>query len=500
LDGLINGLEQAKNLICGLQTLAGCAGNCLIPQSVTDLLGIANGVLEEEEQLETLFNMATIPVDQVRVVESQVAIFETQALALPNSLGFPSQPPSLSLLGVDSSSALQICGVTSLDPNSKVGPSGVGPLKHVSGVAPLEYSIFFDNQPTATAPAQAVTVTDTLDSNLGLTLLTLGPITFTNQIVTPPSIPLSVAPFTTTVDLRPTTNMLVKITASLNTATSTLTWTFQSLDPATNQSPTDPFAGFLPPGAEGSVFFTVLPKSTVTTGTVINNAATVVFDVNPPINTPTWSNTIDNTPPTSHVSALASSQSSPSFTVSWTGNDVGAGVQDFTIYVSDNGSSFVPWLTNTTATQATYVGFAGHTYSFYSIARDLVGNVETAKTMAEATTTVSASVCATDVTAQFKITPSGFRFNNGTQQFVQTVTLQQLTLTPIQLPLTLVLSKLSSNATLANKTGNTTCAAPIGSPYINLPTGSTSVTLQFNDPTQGSITYTPLVLMGTGTR
>lgn len=41
---------------------------------------------------------------------------------------------------------------------------------------------------------------------------------------------------------------------------------------------------------------------------------------------------------------------------------VGAGVQDFTVYVSDNSGPFTAWLTNTTATQATYTGIAGHTY------------------------------------------------------------------------------------------------------------------------------------------
>jgi hypothetical protein len=389
--------------------------------------------------------------------------------------------------------------VFSQDPNDKAGSLGYGPSRFVSGNN-IQYSVYFEDQPTATAPAQAVTVTDKLNTNLDPTTLTLGSITFPNQVVTPPSVPLSVAPFTTTVDLRPNTNLLVKITTSLNPTTSVLTWTFQSLDPATGLPPIDPLAGFLPPGAEGSVFFTVMPKSTVTTGNIIQNTATVVFDNNTPINTPTWSNTIDNTKPTSQVNPLAVTQTAYSFPIQWTGSDVGAGVQDFTIYVSDNSGPFAVWLTNTTATQGTYTGVGGHTYSFYSIARDLVGNIESAKTTAEATTTISASACATDVTPQFKITPGGFRFNNGTQQFLQTVTLQQLTLTPIQLPLSLVLDNLSSNATLANKTGNTTCAVPTGSPYINLPTGSTSVTLQFNDPNKGPITYTPRVVMGTGTR
>jgi hypothetical protein len=178
------------------------------------------------------------------------------------------------------------------------------------------------------------------------------------------------------------------VTASLNTSTATLTETFQSLDPITGRPPTDPTAGFLPPGAEGSVFFSVLPKFTVTTGTVVQNTATIIFDVNPPINTPTWSNTIDNTPPTSKVSPLPSTETSYSFPVQWSGTDVGVGLQDFTIYVSDNGGPFTAWLINSTTTQGTYPGVGGHTYGFYSIARDLVGNLENGKTSAEATTSV----------------------------------------------------------------------------------------------------------------
>ena len=58
------------------------------------------------------------------------------------------------------------------------------------------------------------------------------------------------------------------------------------------------------------------------------------------MNTPTWVNTIDNTPPTSQIAALPANEPSAGFTVSWSGSDVGAGIQDFTIYASDNGGSF----------------------------------------------------------------------------------------------------------------------------------------------------------------
>jgi hypothetical protein len=68
---------------------------------------------------------------------------------------------------------------------------------------------------------------------------------------------------------------------------------------------------------------------------------------------------------------------------------VGSGLHGFTISVSDNGGPFVPLLSNTTAASAIYQGAVGHTYSFYSIAADLTGNVEGGKTSAEASTTVN---------------------------------------------------------------------------------------------------------------
>jgi hypothetical protein len=179
-----------------------------------------------------------------------------------------------------------------------------------------------------------------------------------------------------------------------------VTWNFLSLDPATMQLTTDATAGFLPPDTTppagiGHVAFTINPLATVADASAICNTATVVFDTNNPINTAQYCNTKDISPPTSAVQPLASNQSSATFTLNWTGTDTGSGVGSYTIYISDNGGAFTAWQTATTATNAQYTGVAGHTYSFYSIATDLVGNVEAAKTLAEATTTVNLAPAAT---------------------------------------------------------------------------------------------------------
>jgi hypothetical protein len=87
---------------------------------------------------------------------------------------------------------------------------------------------------------------------------------------------------------------------------------------------------------------------------------------------------------------LATTQTTSCFRPQWTATDVGSGVQGTTIFVSDTGAPYAPWLTNTTLASSIYAGLAGHTYAFYSQATDLVGNVEATHTSPDASTTISA--------------------------------------------------------------------------------------------------------------
>jgi hypothetical protein len=99
----------------------------------------------------------------------------------------------------------------------------------------------------------------------------------------------------------------------------------------------------------------------------------------------------DTTPPTSSVDALPA-YSTASFTVHWTGNDNpgGSGLANYDVYVSDNGGAYTLWQDHATATIAAYSGQDGHTYAFYSVARDVAGNLESAPASAQATTLVDA--------------------------------------------------------------------------------------------------------------
>jgi len=70
------------------------------------------------------------------------------------------------------------------------------------------------------------------------------------------------------------------------------------------------------------------------------------------------------------------------------GSDAGgSGIQFYDTYVSDNGGPYALWLT-TTDPSVVFKGECGHRYSFYSVAVDLVGNMEEHPAAADATTEV----------------------------------------------------------------------------------------------------------------
>ncbi len=288
-------------------------------------------------------------------------------------------PPSCSeVLNPQWSEGLTVIVASSLDPNDKFGPSGMVAIQQQ-----IPYTIRFEN--IGTAAAQGVTVKDTLPAELDLSTVRVGVMTFDSYVVAPAT---SSSSFTTRYDLRPGHNLMVDIHAALNPVNGVLTWTFTSIDPATGQL-LDPGSldGFLPPNnpaprGEGSVLFTAVPKSTVGLSAQIDNRASIVFDTNPAILTPTWSNIVDNEAPQSNVLPLPGSADSASFTVRWQTTGAPPDLKDFTIYFSKDGGSYEVWKQNTTTTTAQFLpdnsDNLSHTYAFYSVARDEQGNIEPA--------------------------------------------------------------------------------------------------------------------------
>ncbi|MEM4704631.1 MAG: hypothetical protein QXJ02_06160 [Candidatus Bathyarchaeia archaeon] len=291
-----------------------------------------------------------------------------------------------------SSTQKNIDVVTAWDPNEKSGPTGFEPRGFIPNDLELVYMIYFENLENATAPAQKVVITDLLNENLDWYSFRFGEVSFGNLII-----PVEQE----VVDLRPDKNLLVKINKTINKTNGLVTWTFESLDPDTGLPPEDPLAGFLPPNkippeGEGWVKFYIYPKFNLLSGAEIVNQASIIFDLNPPIVTNAVLNTIDKSQPVSAVNLLPA-ESLTHFLVSWSGSDGdGSGIRHYVVYVSENDGPFIPWAIEedvvpvfyTKRTSAIFHGKPGHTYSFYTIAVDNVGNVEQPPAEPDAKTTV----------------------------------------------------------------------------------------------------------------
>jgi hypothetical protein len=87
---------------------------------------------------------------------------------------------------------------------------------------------------------------------------------------------------------------------------------------------------------------------------------------------------IDTMPPSSAVIGLPETSDTLTVTVCWDGEDTGAGIASYDIWVRDGTpGTWTQWLSGVTQTCADFIGENGHTYYFESRAWDNAGNAET---------------------------------------------------------------------------------------------------------------------------
>jgi RHS repeat-associated protein len=312
----------------------------------------------------------------------------------------------------------------SVDPNEKFGAIGVGPQHWIRAGGLIPYRINFENLgpgsrdangnpfPTfATAPAQRVTITDQLEGDLDWASFRLVELGFGDAVVT---IPADSTHFTGSVPMTfDGRTFVVELEAGIDLRTGVAFATFQSIDPLTSLPP-DVLTGFLPPEdgtdrGKGHFLFTIRTKPDLAHATEIRNVALISFDGQTIIATNQVNpldpaagidpekealNTIDAAAPSSQVAPLAPNVHTPHFVVRWSGQDGvdGAGVGTYNVYVSDDGAAPTLWLSNTASTEGIYPGSLGHTYAFYSVGRDKVGNDESPPEAPDAVTTVTPGV------------------------------------------------------------------------------------------------------------
>jgi len=235
--------------------------------------------------------------------------------------------------------------LASEDPNNiSVDPVGSGTAGWVTN-RPLTYMITFQNEPSATAAAQNVTVTAKLDPNLDPSTVNFGDSSFSG---TEPS-------------YDPVSGML--------------TWEMPGIDLPPDTSP---------PGGEGYVSFSADPLPGVAQGTAISESAQVIFDFNPPIDTPTVTNKVDVTPPVATLSALPADEPAGNVSINWSTTSP-VGVSQYILLQSEDGGPLEP-VAATSNTEATVAVDTGHRYGYaIEVASDNAGLAGVVPTSAQAT-------------------------------------------------------------------------------------------------------------------
>lgn len=276
--------------------------------------------------------------------------------------------------------------VYSADPNDKLGPVAVGDAGYTRELGRMGYTIRFENLPSATAAAVEVIVTDTLDTSVyDLATFELGDVSIADHTFTPPS---GLQTWTTFWDRRPEAPSVVRIHGALDRETGVVRWVISDLNPDDGyRLRTSEEAGFLPPNTEdgdgeGYARFTIQAKEGLPDGTLVANGATIRFDRNELITTPTWANTLDLTAPTSEAVAVEPFDADTSWVVRFEGGDAGSGIAGYDLYVQVEEGPFT-FVNTARADSAVFRGEAGVSYGFFVTATDWVDNQEGPKTTAE---------------------------------------------------------------------------------------------------------------------
>ena len=181
---------------------------------------------------------------------------------------------------VDPTTGQPVQPVRPCDPNEKTCPTGFGEAGYIAGDSLFSYRVNFENDETATAPAQIVTITDQLDEDLDWSTFNLTEIGFGDVRI---AVPANTHHFETTVPMSYNgVGFEVQIEAGIHLATGEVYANFYSIE-ALSGLPPSVDTGFLPPEdgtGRGQGYFTYIIKAKegLSVGTEIRNVALITFD------------------------------------------------------------------------------------------------------------------------------------------------------------------------------------------------------------------------------
>lgn len=266
------------------------------------------------------------------------------------------------------------------DPNDIIGYSAESGSKFVrEGLVDVGYTIQFENDPEiATASAHKIVVKDTLDGNL----FDLSTFAATGVLLGDKRIELNgEKSFVRTIDMRTRINVIAEVSLDYDETPGIATWTIRSLDPMTMEETWDYMQGVLPVNydgnGQGELYFDIKLREGLPDGTEIPNRASITFDFEEAIITPTWTNIVDGVCPESCVTDVTYKNDSI-VTLSIEGSDERSGIWKYDLYVQYGVGA--PWIKEAElAADSTEVDFRiydGLYYGFCALATDSAGNVE----------------------------------------------------------------------------------------------------------------------------
>ena len=271
-------------------------------------------------------------------------------------------------------------GGYSHDPNEIYGYLSESGSKFLAdSVARVNYTIEFENDTAlATASAHTIVIRDTLDSRY-FDLKTFAPMSV--KIGSHTELLDGKPQFVKTIDMRPEINAIAQVTGEYDEKKGIATWTFQSLDPMTMEPTDDLMQGILPVNYDGNsgigeVLFEIGVKTGKGDGTEVCNRASIVFDYEEPILTPTWMNIVDAVPPTSCV-VDGSFDTDSTIVLNIQSEDNRSGIWYYNVYAQQG--KLAPWIMvaeHVTGPQCTVTCFEDIEYGFCVLATDSAGNVE----------------------------------------------------------------------------------------------------------------------------
>ena len=269
--------------------------------------------------------------------------------------------------------------VNSYDPNEMIGPLGADENAHyIQPIGAMPYTITFENKSTATAPANEVWITDTLDlSKLDASTFCFQGFGWANQDFTVGG--QLTKDFTQNIPL--TVNgheIMVRVSGLFDEETGVARWNFVSLEKNGNELE-DIMNGFLAPNnddhvGEGYVNFTIDHKPNPASGSTVSNQATIIFDSNDPIATNVYTNTFDTDYPTSAITDITERDGKLIVTVD--AQDGTSGIDHFDLFVFESGTDGYTPILNLNQTEVPVSFKPGKKYGFCVLSTDRVGWLE----------------------------------------------------------------------------------------------------------------------------